>query len=221
MLAWINLFIAFSALVLNFVVILSTNNGVNVTKHLNWGWGKCSESAPCNKVYVSIWDLMVSRNADDNTMLPFSASSCKEDLCDDCSQSNRAAITFASITLALITIGFVTNWFRTKSATNTSANKIISAITSLLAVFTGIISVISFSRGCFQAVMDFDAFDTDSGSLAVKNWYYGSAFILLVVALLLKCVDFVMNLVTPTDDASADSKPVTMTTKHEPVPHSV
>jgi len=220
-LAWVNLFVAFSALVLNFVVILSTNNGVNVTKHLNWGWGKCAESAPCNKVYVSIWDLMVSRNADDNTMHPFSASGCKEDFCDDCSQSNRAAITFASITLALITIGFVTNWFRTKSATNTSANKIISAITSLLAVFTGIISVISFSRGCFQAVMDYDAFDTDSGTLAVKNWYYGSAFILLVVALLLKCVDFVMNLITPTDDASADSKPATTTTKHEPVPHSV
>lgn len=195
MMMYIFSFVAFSAWILNIIVILSTNNGYKVTKHLSWAWARCDSG--CEKVFVSIWDVIVTVPGQDDKKVPFSSDMCKgfisESKCEDCSDANRTAICFASICLALTSIGLFTNLLRTKSEGNTSTNMILGIVTSLLAIFTGMISVISFDRGCLNHI------DGDN------DWYYGPSFIILVVVILLKMVDLVGNAISPTGEQASSA----------------
>jgi hypothetical protein len=215
MLMYIFTFIGFSAWVLNFIVILSTNNGYKVTTHLPWGYGECKDgSVTCDYINLGIWNY---QSQPKNLLVSYSATACSGDFCDDCSDAQRATITFASITFALITIGLYINIQRISSVGNTRMNQIIGAVTSLLAVFSGMISVISFSRGCLKSAEDATIFEN-----IVDDWYYGPAFILLVLALLLKAVDFIGNIITPTGDVASSNNNAApaQEIKHTAVPSS-
>jgi hypothetical protein len=213
MLMYIFTFIGFSAWVLNFIVILSTNNGYKVTTHLPWGYGECPDgSASCDYLNLGIWNM---QSQPKNIIFNYSASTCTDDWCDECSDSQRATITFAAIAFALITIGLFTNIQRISSAGNTFTNQMIGFITSVLAVFSGMISVISFSRGCLKSVEDASLFSF------VEDWYYGPAFILLVLALILKALDAIGNLITPTGDVTSNNNSApAQEIKHTAVPSS-
>jgi len=202
-------FVAFSAWVLNVIVILSTNNGFKVTKSLSWAWSRCDEG--CEKIFLGIWDIVVTTPGNDDRKIPFSSTMCQdnleEEVCDDCSAANRTAICFAAICLALTSIGLFSNFMRTKSEGNTTTNMIVGIVTSLFAIFTGMISVIAYDRGCLKHIED---------KVDENDWHYGPSFIILVVVILLKLVDLIGNAISPVGEVASSAN----AGKNAPVPQT-
>lgn len=197
-------FLAFSAWVLNVIVIITTNNGNKVTKHLSWGWGDCDAATGCNKVFIGIWNYVVDmpEGAGDDMSISFTSSACKaslpDDVCNDCSDAQRVAITFASIGLALFTIGLFVNILRMKINGNTFTNKVVGVVTAALGIAAGMVSVISFDKGCFENIQD-EQEDFD--------WWYGPAFIILVVAIIIKAVELILLAISTVGGEVATSAP--------------
>jgi len=172
------------ALAMNIVTLVSSNTTTHITEQLNWAHGKDHGT----RIYVSVWNFVLEQNSTSTVNMEWNADECDMDRCDDCFTGMRTAIAFASLCFLFCIPSLWFDWKRSFPHTNTWTNKIITVITNSLACIFGIISVSVASGGCVTHLEN----DTDG-----FKWFYGPAFILMVIVTILKGLCAVWNIVVP------------------------
>jgi len=168
------------------VVLISSNPTNGVAKHLNWEHGFTHG----NNVYIGVWETYIQESNGNSQAESYDASECTAHHCSHCDHSMKAVIAFVAMGFAFSLPSIVTNFMRGTESGNTYFNKYVGVFTSFIVFIFSIITVIVFSAGCGRFVKD----DLSPYSI---HWRYGPAWILMMVTLLMKAGEFLVNLFTP------------------------
>ncbi len=178
------------AVVLNAIVLISSSTDVGVVKHLNWSNAHqkvCGND--CINQYVGFWNIVVESGSARDKSVYWDTAVCynSNNYCQKCESTMRAVLAVTTVSLAFAVPSIYTNFARASDSGNSVSHQVIGSVTSLIAMCGAIAAVISFANSCQRNIY-----------LETKNdfdWYYGSAWIMMIVVSILNAASGVANLV--------------------------
>jgi len=182
----------------------STNNGV--VKNVSWNILEVKTNGDIDgHAYVGVYkSVFYPKDGHDSSTYFQSAACGPQEYCHKCASAMKVAMSFVAIGVAFSLPSLFTNFMRGTEAGNTNGNQMLGAAASVFTCICGIIAVISDSEGCLKFLKDELGNNDDSTSY---DWRYGPAWILVMVALLLKAVEAITNLAIPATSTEYGSTP--------------
>ncbi len=182
-------FFSLAAVLLNSIVLISSNTNNGVIKRLNWSHGRQKECGDnCADLYVGTWDILSKSDTASDSKVYWNTATCSDvsDFCDDCESSMKAVLAMVVVSAAFSIPSVFTNMARSTESGNNASNKLSGAFTSFIAMCAGIAAVVVFSKGCQKYIRR----ETEDDF----KWFYGSAWIMMVVVCGLHALNLLVNL---------------------------
>ena len=181
--------LSFLALILCIVAVCSLTYDKNQVKSTNWTYGE-SDTV---EYFVGLYEVVVLVDHGEDVEIRWDDKDCTDDYCQDCKNACNSAISTAIIALITCFPTLQTDLQRSTVKGDLNCQKFMGMFTGLMGAFSTLIALSTYADGCYRNLPDKDPI----GSEIV--WYLGPGFVCLLVATLLKPIDFLIHLLMPVE----------------------
>jgi hypothetical protein len=190
---------SFLAFILCIVSVCSLSYTNSQVKNTNWTYGKSDDS----EYFVGLYEIIVKTKGYGEVELQWSDGDCPNSYCEDCQDACNSSI--SSVIIALITCipTIQTDLQRSTVKGDLNCQKIMGMFTGLMGTISTLIALSAYADGCYRNLPDNDG----AGNNIV--WELGPGFSCLLVATLLKPIDFLIHLLMPVEKPAEESEDLT------------
>ena len=171
---------------------MAHNEGV--IKNTAWTVAETTTSNLEVTQYIGLRSVVITCDGElcpeQQTSFKWTDKECVEDFCDECLDATDGTITSAVVGLITMFPQITTNLQRSAPSGDLHCQKWMGMLTSLLGFVGGLVSLYSYSAGCYHNL-------PDSINGVDVEYRLGPAYFCMLVATLCKPVDFLINLLIP------------------------
>ncbi|CAE7569301.1 unnamed protein product [Symbiodinium microadriaticum] len=181
--------LSFLALILCIVSVCSLTYKDSQVKSTNWTYGESDTM----EYFVNLYEVIVIVDNAPDVEIRWDDNDCNEGYCSDCKDACASSITTAIIALITCIPTLQTDLQRSTIKGDLNCQKFMGMFTGFVGTMSTLIALSSYADGCYRNLPDEDP----RGSEIV--WYLGPGFTCLLVATLLKPIDFLIHLLMPVE----------------------
>lgn len=183
--------LSFFSTILMFVVFASVSYKNQTVMNANWLYGYIGDDV---RFYLGLNRVVTTCTGDtcpfDTKGYDFSDIDCQIDACKDCKDTSSGIVAGAVLSFLTMVPQMSTNLQRSQARGDLNCQKVFGVLTSLLGAITSLITLDSFTTGCY------DKFPNTYNGTDI-SYYYGPSFFCLLFATIFKFFDCFFNAILP------------------------
>ena len=168
----------------------------STVKNTNWTYGE-SDTA---EYYVGLYEVIVEVDGLGSAELRWDDDACPNSYCEDCKDACDATVSSAIIALITCFPTLQTDLQRSTIKGDLNCQKIMGMVTGIVGTLSTLIALSVYADGCYRNLPDKDDAQDDI------TWHLGPGFTCLLVATLLKPIDFLIHTLMPVEKPEESMK---------------
>lgn len=180
---------SFLAFILCIASACSLSYSNSQVKNTNWTYGKSDES----EFFVGLYEIIVNAKGSKERELKWSDGDCPNSYCEECQDACNSTISSVIISLITCIPTIQTDLQRSTIKGDLNCQKIMGMFTGIVGTISTLVALSAYADGCYRNLPDYDEDDNQI------KWQLGPGFSCLLVATLLKPIDFFIHLLMPVE----------------------
>jgi hypothetical protein len=180
----------FIATILSIVALTAVSTSADTVKNTNWTYGESDTT----KYWIGLEKFVVETNGEEMSKNWNHVNCGRDSYCDSCYDACNTAYSFVIINLITCLPTLMTDLQRSTAQGDLNCQKFMGMLTGLVGFISNLSSLSAYANSCYNNLPSSDA----SGEDIVFR--LGPGFICILIATLLKPIDFFIHLLTPVAD---------------------
>jgi hypothetical protein len=177
----------FLATILSIVALTAISTSSDTVKNTNWTYGESDTT----KYWIGLEKLVVKTNGKEISQNWNHVNCGNDSYCDDCYDACNTAYSFAIINLITCLPTLMTDLQRSTAQGDLNCQKFMGMLTGLVGFISNLSSLSAYANSCYSNLPSTDSAGDDI------VFRLGPGFICILIATMLKPIDFFIHLLTP------------------------
>jgi hypothetical protein len=183
------------ASILSIVAVIATSLDDDTVMNTNWTYGESDNI----KYFVGLEKIVYRANGD-TVGVKWGSTDCVDDYCKDCKSACAASVSFAIINLITSFPTLMTDLQRSTAKGDLNCQKFMGMLTAFIGFVTNLSSLSTYANSCYRNLPSDDPFGDPI------TFYLGPGFVCILIATMLKPIDFFVHLLTPVSAREDEEK---------------